>query len=652
MVSILTLGGDGSNAPSHPGDDLLNLDGSHVPFGSTAAHEPMGIKRSLWARLKSLDIKRTSNKIKEYPGTNGIPVYALRIVSLRLLAVFSILFALLVSLRVLAPPGVIGLVIDLCSMLLAMVLIFMALRSHGYSVRVFLCPDISSIVIASIYSFLFGGYVPIMIYLFAVLMVVSSSYVEDILGHVIMIPRIQAGQGLIGGGPGARVKLYPGVIISDDSVISRGSIVVREPFISDLRSFRDVGDLVLGLSSVESGSSEATVISRGSIISNSYREVLSLSARVSALFSTAAYLVSIPVMILAPGLSTVAISLIVPSAPYVVSLYLFRKASDLARNGIISWNPIRASEKICKASESYIDADVALYSDAQGETLLKPRGSLKQEDLLRIACIAGNIESIKGMCKGYEGYPTEYRVIKRESNIAILEDRRTRLKICVASPQEAELYGFMSSISPIEDPDTVCRGKLYVISTRYEVLGYICSGRSLSMSNLLTIARISKAKKTILVLDTESIKTLETSGEEVKKILGQVDLMLRRQGQRESCAEVPRERSLVIARGPRIEACENTIYVVDPSIAANKYADTKASLARGASITLRRDLVWLERALNLCSRWRKDLASIALTYIVLRGAGAVLSISTGIMWAQYIFEIVGLIISIFRIYSL
>ena len=51
---LKALGGDGSSAPSHPGH---NLDGSHVPFGSTAAHEPTGIPRSLWARLKSLDIK-------------------------------------------------------------------------------------------------------------------------------------------------------------------------------------------------------------------------------------------------------------------------------------------------------------------------------------------------------------------------------------------------------------------------------------------------------------------------------------------------------------------------------------------------------------------------------------------------------------------
>ncbi|PWV37187.1 MAG: hypothetical protein DJ555_03300, partial [Desulfurococcaceae archaeon] len=59
---LKALGGDGSSAPSHPG---FNLDGSHMPFGSTAAHEPMGIKRSLWARLKSLDIP-------SYPGTNGL----------------------------------------------------------------------------------------------------------------------------------------------------------------------------------------------------------------------------------------------------------------------------------------------------------------------------------------------------------------------------------------------------------------------------------------------------------------------------------------------------------------------------------------------------------------------------------------------------
>ncbi|HWQ16236.1 MAG TPA: hypothetical protein VNL13_00170 [Sulfolobales archaeon] len=61
------MGGDGSGAPSHPGDDLSSLDGGQVPFGSAAAHGPTSIPRSLWARLKSLDMKN----INEYPGTNG-----------------------------------------------------------------------------------------------------------------------------------------------------------------------------------------------------------------------------------------------------------------------------------------------------------------------------------------------------------------------------------------------------------------------------------------------------------------------------------------------------------------------------------------------------------------------------------------------------
>ncbi|MEM2203901.1 MAG: hypothetical protein QXI22_06055 [Sulfolobales archaeon] len=34
-------GGDGSIAPSHPG---AKLDGSHVPFGSTVAHDPAGLE--------------------------------------------------------------------------------------------------------------------------------------------------------------------------------------------------------------------------------------------------------------------------------------------------------------------------------------------------------------------------------------------------------------------------------------------------------------------------------------------------------------------------------------------------------------------------------------------------------------------------------
>ncbi|MEM2203529.1 MAG: hypothetical protein QXI22_04145 [Sulfolobales archaeon] len=39
MISILTLDGDGSIAPSHPGDDL-SVDGSPMPLGSTAIHNP------------------------------------------------------------------------------------------------------------------------------------------------------------------------------------------------------------------------------------------------------------------------------------------------------------------------------------------------------------------------------------------------------------------------------------------------------------------------------------------------------------------------------------------------------------------------------------------------------------------------------------
>jgi len=44
--------GYGSNAPSLGG---LRVDGSPVPLGSTAAHEPTVVTRALWARWKSLD---------------------------------------------------------------------------------------------------------------------------------------------------------------------------------------------------------------------------------------------------------------------------------------------------------------------------------------------------------------------------------------------------------------------------------------------------------------------------------------------------------------------------------------------------------------------------------------------------------------------
>jgi putative transposase len=44
--------GNGSNAPSLGG---LVVDGSPVPLGSTATHDPVLIAREVWARWKSLD---------------------------------------------------------------------------------------------------------------------------------------------------------------------------------------------------------------------------------------------------------------------------------------------------------------------------------------------------------------------------------------------------------------------------------------------------------------------------------------------------------------------------------------------------------------------------------------------------------------------
>ena len=56
------MSGDGSNAPSPVG--LSPLDGSPVPLGSTATHDPIGIPKSLWARRKSLEATLNNPKMK------------------------------------------------------------------------------------------------------------------------------------------------------------------------------------------------------------------------------------------------------------------------------------------------------------------------------------------------------------------------------------------------------------------------------------------------------------------------------------------------------------------------------------------------------------------------------------------------------------
>ncbi len=61
-------GGDGSDAPSHPG---LELDGSSVPLGLTATHEPIQIPVSVWGRWKSLDT-REHEQLKDCLNRPGV----------------------------------------------------------------------------------------------------------------------------------------------------------------------------------------------------------------------------------------------------------------------------------------------------------------------------------------------------------------------------------------------------------------------------------------------------------------------------------------------------------------------------------------------------------------------------------------------------
>ena len=52
--------GDGSGAPSLGG---LRLDGSPVPLGSTATHDPITLPKGLWARWKPLEAATNNPKV-------------------------------------------------------------------------------------------------------------------------------------------------------------------------------------------------------------------------------------------------------------------------------------------------------------------------------------------------------------------------------------------------------------------------------------------------------------------------------------------------------------------------------------------------------------------------------------------------------------
>ncbi|MEM1510849.1 MAG: transposase [Sulfolobales archaeon] len=78
---LRALGSDGGNAPSHPG---FKLDGSPIPLGSTATHEPTWIPKSTWMRWKSLDSKEHQPIKINIQGQTVVPHRLARITTLEL----------------------------------------------------------------------------------------------------------------------------------------------------------------------------------------------------------------------------------------------------------------------------------------------------------------------------------------------------------------------------------------------------------------------------------------------------------------------------------------------------------------------------------------------------------------------------------------
>lgn len=554
---------------------------------------------------------------------------------------------MLVTIRLLSPIYVLGRIIDLYFSLLIAIIIILSTRRSGSSSSILLKPDIASLIASLVYSLIIGGYIPILISLFTVLFVLLSIYVEDIMGHAIMVSPRQGSLGLIGGNPGSSIKLYPGVVVGDDVVITRGSLVVREPLTSDARSYREAGDLVVGLSSVESGSAEAQIIGKGSMILGGYWEAMRISSRISAIFSILAYAAIPLAMFSTYDPRDLYVMMIAPSIPYALSLYMLRRVSDIAKAGIISWVPIRLSMRLCRSREIYIDAETAIYTQTPGETIIKPRSSLRQEDLLRIICSTDNIEPLRNLCKSAPEMGRDYVVVRRDTDMAIIEDRRTRIRVCVSTPERARAYGFQGDPKAIE-PSLRCGGKLYVVSTKHEILGFVCINRGISISNILTLSRLARDKRITIAIDMDSLKILEGSGEDAKKILEIIELKIQGPHHRDRC---PEKGILYISRNIDRALCMNSIYTLDPRIAAQTYGDIRTKLAAGASITLRRDLSWIEKTPDLCRKWKKDLGIIVSSYTILRIAGSIASITAGVLWAPYVLEIASFIITMFRIYS-
>lgn len=555
------------------------------------------------------------------------------------LSILALAAALLTPLGALQLPHPVSGFLRAYTALFNAAVVAIALRSGG-SARDLLKPDAACLAVSSGLAIGFGGYVPPLVTVFTLVTAISAMFAEEKLGDPLLGPGLRA-LWPVGGRPGQGIRLYPSTLVEDDSMISRGSVVVREPIVADHRSYRGAGDLVLGLSAVEAGSAEATILAKGSLAQAHIEGSARLVSKI-ALAAALAYYAILPLALLWP-LGAYLVVLMAPSLPYTAALAAVRRSRDVARQGIVSPSPVAISSRLCRSWELYIDFGAVLSNPGHGEALVRPRGSVGREVLVRILCAARGAEDLKILCRGAEDVGEGYRIVYEGRDITVLEDRRSRIRICVSTPELAKAHGFEAGGG--DRGLEACEGKLYIVSTRHEILGSVCVPKRISPSDLSAIARVSEERRIVLLVREELAQVLEGLLREMPRSLQ----IARIRGPVKSICS-SRRGVKILSEIPG-EDCPGSIVLVDPRTASRRYGDLRDHMERGGSISMRRDLAWLENVLKGCGKWRGDAVLAGSLYTLFKAAGALISYTSSTLWAPLLLETAVMAIMIFRLYS-
>ena len=340
--------------------------------------------------------------------------------------------------------------------------------------------------------------------------------------------------------PGELVKLKPGLITPADLEIIKGKVIVREPVTGVKIIEKKNGDIVISGSKIESGYAEAVTLT--SYWDSLYYQTLGVSfinssnavSRVTIILYI--IIASIYIVFLNyntyPGTSdifpgSIIIYSLPLSLPIICGLYFAKISIKGCSSGLYTARYIDTVDSICSSSHIAIKLDSIVSKSEFNNYVVVSKPPYSREEITTLICIS-NINNISKtrLCSNISPInKRRYQVVSKFRNMVILEDRKSRVRICVGDPSNINEFSYSAGDTKVMDAiegKEYCGIPIIAVATRYDLMGYLCLSKEFEDRLFNKVNEIRSIKDLLILVDEDTYHRLkplitEIFGDEISK---------------------------------------------------------------------------------------------------------------------------------------